>query len=342
MSLLATLSRFDHRRPWFGVARTVLASGQIVLLAFTDPRALLVPVGDQPAAPYCDGVKAISAYCIGGDVLAPSTRHVIMLIVLVVVASGFLPRATGIVHAWVTFSIAGSIALPDGGELAAKVVTLLLIPMCLTDDRWWHWTRPRSSLSPSARGVAYAALWAVRLQVAGIYLHSGVGKFASADWLSGTAEYYVLRDNMFGAAGWVRDLGVAVMSVPSLAFAVAWGSIVLEITVGVIILCGTDRLRRVALAAVIVFHVGIIVTIGLWTFALVMIGAVAVACLPATPRGSGPHLIPAVRAALRRRLKPDRGAPARSGTPETVPDADEGAGGIHSPHRAVVPEQGRR
>ncbi|MDF2664289.1 MAG: hypothetical protein K0R81_139 [Microbacterium sp.] len=340
--MLSTLSTFDHRRPWFGVARTVLASGQIVLLAFTDPRALLVPVGDQPAAPYCDGVKAISAYCVGGDVLAPSTRHGIMLILLLVVASGFLPRATGIVHAWVTFSIAGSIALPDGGELAAKVVALLLIPMCLTDDRWWHWTRPRSPLRPSARGIAYAALWSVRLQVAGIYLHSGLGKFASSDWLSGTAEYYVLRDNMFGAAGWVRDLGVALMSVPALVFAVTWGSIVLEIAVGVIILCGTDRLRRVALLLVIVFHVGIIVTIGLWTFALVMIGAVAVACLPAAPRGTGRDGTGTALSALRRRLRPDRDPRSPSGIRETTPDPDDGSGGIDSPHSAVVFEQGRR
>ena len=210
-----------------------------------------------------------------------------MLLLLLIVASGFYPRALGFVHAWVTFSIAGSIALPDGGELAAKVIALLLIPMCLADDRLWHWRRPTTPLRPALRGMSYAALWAVRVQVAGIYLHSGLGKFASSDWLSGTAEYYVLRDNMFGAAGWVRDISVAAMSVPALVFAVTWGSIALEITVGLVILLGTDRLRRVALTLVIIFHVGIIITIGLWTFALVMIGAVALACLPDAPRARG-------------------------------------------------------
>lgn len=345
MSLRAALLTFDHRRPWFGVARTILASGQIVLLAFTDPRALLVPVAGQAPAPYCDGVKAISAYCIGGDILDPIARHWIMLVLLLLVASGFYPRATGVVHAWVTFSIAGSIALPDGGELAAKVIALLLIPMCLTDNRLWHWARPKTSLLPVSRGIAYAALWAVRLQVAGIYLHSGLGKFASSDWLSGTAEYYVLRDNMFGAAGWIRDLAVAMMSVPWLVFAVTWGSIALELSVGLIILLGTDRLRRLALTLAIVFHVGIIITIGLWTFALVMIGAVTLACIPVRPFEEERPPTAVGRSNIGRQLLYITGVTARPSavhepeSPIVAPPMDDS---IESPHPAVVDAQERR
>ncbi len=263
---------------------------------------------------------------------------------LLLVASGFYPRATGFVHAWVTFSIAGSIALPDGGELAAKVIALLLIPMCLTDDRLWHWSRPRKPLPPASRGIAYAALWAVRLQVAGIYLHSGLGKFASSDWLSGTAEYYVLRDNMFGAAGWIRDLAVAMMSVPWLVFAITWGSIALELSVGLIILLGTDRLRRLALTLVIVFHVGIIVTIGLWTFALVMIGAVALACIPARPLDERPSTAVG-RSNIGRQLLYITGVTARPSAvhnpepPIVAPPVDDS---IESPHPAVVDAQERR
>lgn len=280
MTLRNTLLNFDHRRQWFGMGRTVLATSQIILLTFTDPRALLVPVAGQAAAPYCDGVKAISAYCIGGSVIPPVASHWIMLGLLCLVASGFYSRALGFVHAWVTFSIAASISLPDGGELASKVIALLLIPMCVTDNRMWHWTRPKAPLGPIARGVAYASLCAIRLQVAGIYLDSGLGKLASQDWLAGTAEYYVLRDNMFGAAGWVRDLAVSLMSVPALVFLVTWGSMALEVTIGILLLLRNDRTRRLALTFVVIFHVGIVVTIGLWTFALAMIGAVTLASLP--------------------------------------------------------------
>jgi antimicrobial peptide system SdpB family protein len=249
------------------------------------------------------------------------------------------------VHAWVTFSIAGSIALPDGGELAAKVIALLLIPMCLTDDRLWHWSRPRTPLRPASRGIAYAALWAVRLQVAGIYLHSGLGKFASSDWLSGTAEYYVLRDNMFGAAGWIRDLAVAMMSVPWLVFAITWGSIALELSVGLIILLGTDRLRRLALALAIVFHFGIIVTIGLWTFALVMIAAVALACIPARPLDDERLSTAVCRPNFGRQLLYITGVTARATAvhepqpPIVDPPVDDSIG---SPHPAVADAQERR
>lgn len=295
MSIRTALRSFDHRRPWFGVGRTILTSAQILLLALTSPTALLVPVGGGESGPFCGGVSAASAYCVGGDILEPTVRHWIILALLLVVASGFSPRFTGILHAWLTFSIAGSITLPDGGELAAKIIALFIIPMCLADDRLWHWQRPTKPLEGTWRGIAYASLWAVRVQVAGIYLHSGLGKLASEDWLAGTAEYYVLKDDMFGAAGWVRELGVMLMSAPPLVFAVTWGSILLEVFIALAILLGGDRTRRIALTLVVVFHVAIIVTIGLWTFALCMIGAVILAALPDTPRPKDARTVDYIR-----------------------------------------------
>ncbi|MGV9881035.1 hypothetical protein [Streptomyces sp. NPDC003006] len=33
-----------------------------------------------------------------------------------------------------------------------------------------------------------------------LHLQSGIGKFGVADWLNGSAEYYVLRNPVFGVA----------------------------------------------------------------------------------------------------------------------------------------------
>ncbi|MBO1739306.1 sporulation-delaying protein SdpB family protein [Leifsonia sp. TF02-11] len=276
MRLNDYVQRFDPQQLGIGVGRSVIAIGQATYLLFTTPQALLVPVIGQQPAPYCDGVKAISLYCVPALSGNPALAHWLMFALLILVASGFLPGPSGMVHAWVSFSLSVSIALPDGGDIAARIVTLLLIPYCLTDRRLWAW-RHEAPLGPIRQGIAFATIWAVRLQAAIIYIDSGIAKVASDKWLTGTAEYYVLRDSTFGASGVVRSIGLFFTSSPVIVALATWGAMALEISIGVLIMVGRDRGRSVALVLSILLHVGIIVTIGLWSFGLVMIGLVIIA-----------------------------------------------------------------
>lgn len=276
MRLNDYVRRFDPQQLGIGVGRSVIAVGQAAFLLFTTPQALLAPVIGQQPAPYCDGVKAISLYCTPGLSGNPVLAHWIMFALLIVVASGFLPGPSGVVHAWVSFSLSASIALPDGGDIVARIVTLLLIPYCLTDRRLWAW-RHGAPLGSIRLGIAFASIWAVRLQAAIIYVDSGIAKVASDKWLTGTAEYYVLRDSTFGASGVVRNIGLFFTSSPVTVALATWGAMALEITVGVLIMVGRDRGRSVGLVLAILLHVGIIVTIGLWSFGLAMIGLVIIA-----------------------------------------------------------------
>jgi hypothetical protein len=58
-----------------------------------------------------------------------------------------------------------------------------------------------------------------------------------------------------------------------------WGALVVELLIAVCIL-GSDRWRKVGLALDILLHGSIILLMGLWSFALVMIGCSVVASMP--------------------------------------------------------------
>ena len=92
-----------------------------------------------------------------------------------------------------------------GGEQVAAILTLLILPLALTDGRTWHWqvevgARPiRSERDAVVRLVAFCAAWIIQLQVAYIYIDAVLEKLKVPEWLNGTVMYYVWSNNYFGA-----------------------------------------------------------------------------------------------------------------------------------------------
>jgi antimicrobial peptide system SdpB family protein len=169
-----------------------------------------------------------------------------------------------------------SISLPDGGDQVARIVGLLLIPMSMVDDRKWHWVRPSRPIKPLATGIAGAFVVAIRIQVAAIYLNSAISKFGTDAWVEGSAEYYYVRSLMFGVSGWVGDIMLEATKVPLIVAGLSWGAILVEIAIAVLIM-GRHRYRRWAVILDLALHGFIVVTIGLWSFAAIMVGTVLIA-----------------------------------------------------------------
>jgi antimicrobial peptide system SdpB family protein len=278
-ALERTARRFDPRSPWFGWGRSVIALAHALTLALTPPAYLMPPVIDQGRPPQCGGVRAVSAYCLGGDSVGQEWRRWLMVAVLLLVASGYRPRWTVVPHAWITFSIGVSISLPDGGEAIARIICLLIIPMGLADDRVWQWKQPTTPLRPATRGMAFAAFLGVRLQLAVLYMQSGVSKWGVPDWLNGSAEFYILRSPLFGVAGPLKPVLLWMSDNSLVVAAMSWGAILVEIVIAVFLLSPT-RWRRIAFGCDLALHVGIIATMGLWSFALIMMGSAAIAAAP--------------------------------------------------------------
>ncbi len=212
--------------PMLGAGRTIIALAQLSVLLFTTPRALFVQVGDDTLGSKCDAYPGfISAFCLG---LPLPWATALVGLGLLIVASGFAPRYTAILHAWLSLSFTSVATLPDGGDVIAQGYTFLLIPVLLGDRRTWHWQKP--STSPRLAGVTWAGLWTLRLQMAFIYFDSSVSKFSVDAWHQGTAIYYVTRMEYFGSAGTFNALFHAVTAIPALALALSWGTMIAELT----------------------------------------------------------------------------------------------------------------
>jgi antimicrobial peptide system SdpB family protein len=270
--------RFDYRSQWFAIGRTVLALATASELLFTRPVALFTTVG-LGTGPLCTAQPAVSMFCLGNPHEFIEARRWLAIAGLLLVASGYRPRYLSIAHLWIVFSVTTSVTLPDGGDSIALIVVLLITPMCLADPRRWQWTPPGARMSRIGRAVAYLSFWALRLQVAYLYADSAIAKMGVEDWQNGSAFYYFVRDRMFGSAGPLTPIWMWFSDQALTTLAVTWGAIAMELAIALFTLLGT-RWRMAAFWICLTLHTLIFLSMGLFSFSLVMI---AVAALIATP-----------------------------------------------------------
>lgn len=268
--------------PWsnvYGLARTLIALGTCGTLAFSHSSTLFRPAVGLSEVPVCDGIRRASLFCVLPSGWLEVARWV-AVILLLVVASGWRPRFTGLVHWWVAISLHWSGVLTDGGDQLAAILSLLMVPLTLTDGRRWHWDEvsPAEAGSEAGRLVAHSAWVLLRAQVALVYFHASVGKFKVPEWVDGTALYYWLLDPSIGAPEWLADLMRPILSHPAVAL-VTWSVLVLELCLALGLVLGSES-RRVLLPLGIAFHAGIAVFHGLISFVLIMFGALVLLLRP--------------------------------------------------------------
>lgn len=264
--------------PWtnvYGVARTCLALGTLATLLFSPADALFRPGTGIFEAPICRGISQVSLFCFLPGHLELARWVAIGL--LAVIASGWRPRITGIIHWWLSSGLFTSALLVDGGDQVTAVLTLLLLPVTLMDKRRWHWDSVEPSLAASPREVylrliALSCLVVVRVQVAGIYYQAAVSKFGVPEWANGTALYYWLTDPLFGVPSWLEPAVMPLLISGTTVVILTWGVLLVEslLFTGLVMdKRGWPYLLKVG----IVFHIGIAVCQGLGSFVLAMSGA---------------------------------------------------------------------
>lgn len=275
--LLLRAAEFDPRDRQLAAGRSLLALAPLSVLLFTPARALFAPLPENPAGPRCGGVRGALLWCVGGQAPWLSTaRLVVAVAVLVAVIIGFCPRWTCVPHWYVTVSLSASMTVPNGGDAAGRIATMLLVLMCLGDGRRWHWRPGRDPYPPAWGGSAYAAHLVLRLQVALIYLAAVGTKLAVPSWRDGTYLAEIFHHPYYGPSAALRSvLGPALEQRPIVA-ALTWGTLVIELAIAASLFAG-PRVRRCGLALAIALHGLIIVLIGLVSFGLTMIALVTLA-----------------------------------------------------------------
>ncbi len=277
----AAALRWAAASPWtnvYGLARSLLALGTALTLATTPTSVLFTATTGRPVGPNCVGPAGFGLFCV-----VPIDRlelvRLVAVVLLAVAASGWRPRLTAIPHWWVSFSVATSASVIDGGDHVTQVLTLLMLPVALTDSRRWHWEADGATGSATTRLIALSALTAIRIQVAGIYAQAAIAKLAVPEWVDGTVMYYWLTDPTYGAPGWLQPIVMPLITTGFVAV-ISWSVLALEFALA-FALVATKRIWPYLLAVGVLFHVFIAVFLGLVTFGLAMSAALIVYLRPA-------------------------------------------------------------
>ncbi|AID00223.1 hypothetical protein P9152_05385 [Bacillus subtilis] len=192
--------------PWtnvYGISRSLMALATALTLIFNDASVFFRPASGIATYPYCP--KTIpSVFCFtSNDYLHLNIVRWICVLLLLIIATGWRPRITGIIHWWICYSLQVSALTIDGGEQVNAVFTLLLLPITLTDSRKWHWYNNEvydidNNGEFYARMIALVSFVAIRVQVSILYFNSFVAKLGEEDWINGTAVYYYSQHLMLG------------------------------------------------------------------------------------------------------------------------------------------------
>ncbi|MFJ4680350.1 hypothetical protein [Kitasatospora sp. NPDC088783] len=272
--LLSSAAGFEPRGLPLAVTRSALALAELTTLVFTADHDLFTYEPSLPGGMRCYGAHRLSLWCIAGS--GPNgmlVSRMVAIAVLVVTASGYRPRWTCVPQWFVTWSLTTGMTLPNGGDEAALVTTMLLVPVLLGDTRAWHWARPRKALAPVWAGSSYAAWCAIRCQTAIIYLSAALSKLRTPQWRDGTALYSVLVDPDYGLPLAVRSSLSPITTSGAVVGALTWSVLGVELAIAV---CALSRrgARRAAGWLAVALHGGIAAAMGLFSFGLTMVALV--------------------------------------------------------------------
>ncbi|MFE4589581.1 sporulation-delaying protein SdpB family protein [Streptomyces laurentii] len=320
------MPRLKIPSPWttgYGLARTLLALGTLGTLAFSNSATLFREVATVGHYPLCNGVAGAGAWCLVPAQDYDAVRWLCCL-VLLLVASGWRPALTAIPHAYIAFSVFTGIAIPDGGDQITWLLSLLIALVAVGDTRRWHWQAntgetagDQTGIKPHRRYLALlgtSALVLARLQMSVLYFQACVAKLPHAEWADGTALYYWINNYAFGAADWLHPALNAVVGNPLGVALMTWLPLVIELSLAAALLL-PQKVRWILLPVGILFHLGIAVVMGLWSFALAMSAGLLFLL---APLGHDPDF-----AGLLRSRKNDTAAPAPARSEDLAPEDED-------------------
>lgn len=259
--------------PWtnvYGLARTFLALGTLLTLVFNDTTVIFKSASGIPECPLCFDITKIGIFCLFKNYSLNVARW-LSIFILILIISGWRPRLTGLLHWWISFSLNSSAITLDGGDQVANVLTFLLIPITVLDNRHSHWSPMRSKAEVNEYAIIFGNInmFVIRIQVALIYFHAAVGKLKVTEWIDGTALYYYMQDPLF------VGLPTSILNLfrsPFILTISTWSVMIFELALFLGIVAPL-KMRKYLLILGIGFHLMILIFFGLASFACSMIAA---------------------------------------------------------------------
>ncbi len=270
-----SLASFNPWQNTFGIVRSILAFGLLSSLLFNGVDFIFRFGPGNPEVPICKFYNSFGLFCLLNDNLVLAKW--ISIISLIIVGSGYRPRFTCLLHWYITYSYTTSATLLDGGDHIGTILTFLIIPIGLTDNRKWHWQKsanpPTDEIWSNIRKIiAGGAVIAIKLQVAIIYLNAAAAKLFVKEWMDGTAVYYWFTHPTFGLPLWLRPISLPALQNSHTITVLTWSVMVYEFLLFAGILA-KEKYKRLLLFSGIAFHFSIVVVHGLFSFFFTMVAA---------------------------------------------------------------------
>jgi hypothetical protein len=154
----------------------------------------------------------------------------------------------------------------DGSDLVFRLVPLWLA-FTAAGDRWSVDALRRSD-GPVARGWAFP-IRILELQIAWIYLATGLEKLGGIDWVEGTAAYYALQLEHTFARPWAHAIALD----PTLSHLISWSTLAVELSFLPLSMIPFQRTRTIAALGAAAMQLGILFLMNVGNFPLVMLAA---------------------------------------------------------------------
>lgn len=260
--------RYDPHTNVIGLGRSILALGTLLTL-LTNPTHYIFNKSIDGV--YFNPLLNTTEFTLNEFnfflLLGPDKAFIMQLLAITIlcfVISGYFMRITSVLHWWIAVSFMLSSSLLDGGDQIAAILSLLIIPICLTDPRKNHWDVSVKREAP-ANIIAIMAIWLIRVQVAIIYLDAATGKFPVTEWANGTALYYWLNHSVFGIQNYYAPLLNTILSNSLLEPMLTYSVLILELILFASFFAPI-RLRKKILPVALSFHLFIILFHGIFSF----------------------------------------------------------------------------
>lgn len=256
----------DKRYPYtnvIGLVRSMLAMGLLLTLFFTDVNFLAIQDSNGAfLSPTINESDWNFFMFFGAEYILEMKIAAILLLFLVI--TGYFPQITCLAHWWIASSFMFFSSVIDGGDQIHNNITLLLIPLCLTDPRINHWFKGKKRES-ALNLFGVFPIWVIKIQVAMIYFQASVAKYSEPEWANGTALYYWFNNSVFGSQQPVLDLMGPILENGMTVTLLTYSVLVLEIVLFAALFMSHKR-RMYLLPLAVGFHFGIIVFHGIFSF----------------------------------------------------------------------------
>ncbi|WP_367754142.1 sporulation-delaying protein SdpB family protein [Flavobacterium sp. WC2430] len=265
-NIIEKLINHNYWTNWLGFSRSLLAFSLLITLSLNNKTTLFY-TGLQNQSFSKFNQIGFNIYSWFSDF---NVGIIISIISLIIVISGIYPKYTCLLHWFVSYSFISTSTCSDGGDIVSSIITLLLIPLCLFDDRKWHWQLTTKKRSFFAKTIATISYYLISIQIFVIYFFAAIGKFKITEWQNGTAIYYWLTHPLFGVNKFFLSAINLILLNPILTAFLNWSVLLVELLIAFCLFSTNLKYRKIILIIGLFFHLCIGILMGIFSFSITM------------------------------------------------------------------------